>query len=63
MENWLYYLIPAVFIGIVLYIYRPWARKRYEHDAEIPFEDEPPAERDKPSEAGKIPPAKPPERD
>ncbi|HPQ94400.1 MAG: CcoQ/FixQ family Cbb3-type cytochrome c oxidase assembly chaperone [Thiothrix sp.] len=38
MENWLYYLIPVVFIGIVLYVYRPWARKRYQKDAEIPFD-------------------------
>lgn len=39
MGNWLYYLLPIVFIMIVLYIYRPWAKKHYEEDAEIPFED------------------------
>ncbi|HPE61533.1 MAG: CcoQ/FixQ family Cbb3-type cytochrome c oxidase assembly chaperone [Thiothrix sp.] len=39
MENWLYYLIPVVFIGIVLYVYHPWARKRYQKDGNIPFDD------------------------
>ena len=36
----LYIGVPLVFIGIVLYVYRPWARKRYQKDAEIPFADE-----------------------
>lgn len=40
MNNWLYYLLPVVFIIIVLYVYRPWAKKRYDKDAEIPFADD-----------------------
>jgi cbb3-type cytochrome oxidase subunit 3 len=38
--NWIYYLSPLVFIAIVAYIYRPWAKKRYQKDGEIPFEDD-----------------------
>ncbi|MBJ6609363.1 MAG: CcoQ/FixQ family Cbb3-type cytochrome c oxidase assembly chaperone [Candidatus Thiothrix moscowensis] len=40
MENWIYYLIPVAFIAIVVYVYRPWAKKRYQKDAEIPFADD-----------------------
>ncbi|WP_416224182.1 CcoQ/FixQ family Cbb3-type cytochrome c oxidase assembly chaperone [Thiohalophilus sp.] len=28
--------IPIIFIGIVVYVYRPGARKRYKQDAKIP---------------------------
>ena len=40
MNNWIYYLTPIIFVAIVIYVYRPWAKKRYEQDAEIPFADE-----------------------
>lgn len=40
MDNWVYYLMPVVFIAIVVYVYRPWAKKRYQKDAEIPFVDD-----------------------
>ena len=29
--------IPLVFLGIVIWIYRPSARKRYEADGNLPF--------------------------
>lgn len=45
MESWLYYLIPLIFIVVVLYVYRPWAKKRYQKDAQIPFDDEDNADR------------------
>ncbi|MBU1722301.1 MAG: CcoQ/FixQ family Cbb3-type cytochrome c oxidase assembly chaperone [Gammaproteobacteria bacterium] len=40
MEASIYYLIPVAFIAIVVYVYRPWAKKRYQKDAEIPFADD-----------------------
>ena len=39
MGNWYCLLLPLIFVAIVAYVYRPWAKKRYEKDAEIPFED------------------------
>lgn len=32
--------VPLLFIVVVAYILRPSARKRYEHDGEILFEDD-----------------------
>ncbi len=34
-----FFLIPLAFVVLVLWIFRPSARKRYEDDAEIPFKD------------------------
>lgn len=31
---------PLLFVIVVAYIFRPSARKRYEQDGEIPFEDD-----------------------
>ncbi len=39
MNIWTF-LIPLAFIAVVLYVYRPWAKKRYQRDAEIPFEED-----------------------
>ncbi len=38
MSEWLYYLIPLIFIAVVIYVLRPWAKKRYDQDANIPFQ-------------------------
>lgn len=32
--------IPLLFLIIVLYVFRPGARRRYQKDAEIPFREE-----------------------
>ncbi|MEK8088824.1 cbb3-type cytochrome c oxidase subunit 3 [Thermithiobacillus plumbiphilus] len=44
MENmagfWWMVLLFIVFLGIILYVFRAGASKRYRADAEIPFEDE-----------------------
>lgn len=37
MSEILFYLIPIAFIFVVLYIFRPSAKKMYEEDGEIPF--------------------------
>jgi len=29
--------IPLIFIGIVIWVYRPGAKKRYQADANLPF--------------------------
>lgn len=39
MNTLLTYLIPLAFAGVVVYVYRPWAKKRYQKDADIPFAD------------------------
>ena len=31
--------VPLVFLIIVIYVFRPGARRRYEQDARIPFQD------------------------
>lgn len=41
-EYGLFLGLPLLFLGIVFWIYRPGARKRYEEDARLPFEKEPP---------------------
>lgn len=33
--------VPLVFLIIVIYVFRPGARRRYEQDARIPFQDAP----------------------
>ncbi|WP_372587935.1 CcoQ/FixQ family Cbb3-type cytochrome c oxidase assembly chaperone [Thiothrix lacustris] len=40
MDNWIYYLIPLAFIAVVVYVYRPGAKKGYQKDAKIPFADD-----------------------
>jgi cbb3-type cytochrome oxidase subunit 3 len=37
-EYWLYWGVPLVFLVIVIWIYRPNAKKRYKADGSIPFE-------------------------
>lgn len=32
--------IPAVFLLLVLYVFRPGARRKYRKDAHIPFEED-----------------------
>lgn len=32
--------IPLIFLIIVLYVFRPGARRRYQKDAEIPFRED-----------------------
>jgi cbb3-type cytochrome oxidase subunit 3 len=39
MHNLLIYGIPIAFIVLVLYVFRPSARKRYQADARIPLDD------------------------
>lgn len=33
----LFFGIPLIFIGIVIWVYRPGAKKRYQADANLPF--------------------------
>lgn len=33
--------VPLVFLIIAIYVFRPGARRRYEQDARIPFQDAP----------------------
>jgi len=41
--SWFDYLyligIPLIFIGIVVYVYRPGARRRYRQDAQMPLKE------------------------
>ena len=41
--GWLDYLyivgIPLIFIGVIAYIYRPGAKRRYRQDAQIPLQE------------------------
>lgn len=39
-EYGLYLGIPLVFLAVVAWIYRSSAKKRYEHDEEIPFRED-----------------------
>lgn len=32
--------VPLVFLAVVAWVYRPGARRRYQRDAAIPFEDD-----------------------
>lgn len=38
-QNRLYFLSLAIFIAIIAWVYRPGARKRYEADGRIPFDE------------------------
>jgi len=38
-EYGLYLCIPLVFLAIVLWVYRPSGKKRYQADGNIPFDD------------------------
>jgi cbb3-type cytochrome oxidase subunit 3 len=38
---WLWWLgIPLLFVLVVLYVFRPGAKRRYRKDGEMPFEDD-----------------------
>jgi cbb3-type cytochrome oxidase subunit 3 len=37
----LYLGLPLVFLGIVIWVFRPSARKRYEAGGKLPFQDDP----------------------
>ena len=37
-EYWLYMVVPLIFVAIVIWIYRPSAKRRYKADGDIPFE-------------------------
>lgn len=39
-EYWPFLVVPLVFVAIVVWIYRPSARKHYEADGDIPFEED-----------------------
>lgn len=59
MSAFMYVLIPALIIlAIVLYVYRPSAKKRYEQDAEIPLANDeariPETETPKPEDSTKL---------
>jgi cbb3-type cytochrome oxidase subunit 3 len=38
-HGWWLFGIPAVFLLIVLWVFRPGAKKRYQKDGEIPFHE------------------------
>lgn len=37
-EYWLYWAVPLIFLVIVIWVYRPSAKKRYKDDGLIPFD-------------------------
>jgi len=37
-EYWLYVIVPLIFVALVLWVYRPWAKRRYKADGMIPFD-------------------------
>lgn len=37
-EYWLYLVVPLIFVAIVLWVYRPSAKRRYKADGMIPFD-------------------------
>lgn len=37
-EYWLYMVVPLIFVAIVIWVYRPSAKRRYKADGEIPFD-------------------------
>jgi len=39
-EYYIYLGIPLVFVAVVLWVYRPSAKRRYEADAKIPFAED-----------------------
>lgn len=39
-EYWLYMVVPLIFVAVIFWIYRPSAKKRYEADGDIPFEED-----------------------
>ena len=44
MNDIVFYLwfigIPLIFVLVVIYVFRPGARRKYRRDAEIPFRDD-----------------------
>lgn len=38
-DYWLYWVIPLIFVSVVVWVYRPSAKKRYKEDGRIPFDD------------------------
>lgn len=37
-DYWLYMVVPLIFVAIVIWVYRPSAKRRYKSDGNIPFE-------------------------
>lgn len=37
-EYWLYVTVPLIFVAIVIWVYRPSAKRRYKADGMIPFD-------------------------
>lgn len=37
-EYWFYMVVPLIFVAIVLWVYRPSAKRRYKADGMIPFD-------------------------
>jgi cbb3-type cytochrome oxidase subunit 3 len=37
-EYWFYWSVPLIFLVIVVWIYRPAAKRRYRTDGSIPFD-------------------------
>lgn len=41
VSTWIWFIgIPVVFVLILLYVFRPGAKRRYRSDAQIPFRDD-----------------------
>jgi len=47
-DSWMLLVLFAFFIGVVIWVFRPGARKKYEEPANIPFrhEDKPASDKD-----------------
>ncbi|HAW45738.1 cbb3-type cytochrome c oxidase subunit 3 [Roseovarius sp. A46] len=47
-DSWMLLVLFAFFIGVVIWVFRPGATKKYENPANIPFrhEDKPASDRD-----------------
>ena len=54
-DSWMLLVLFVFFIGVVIWVFRPGARKTYEDPANIPFrhEDKPESERGEDSEETK----------
>lgn len=40
VQNAFFFGIPLIFIGVVIWVFRPSAKKRYQADAKLPFDSD-----------------------
>jgi len=39
-EYWVYFCVPLIFLGVVVWVFRPTGKASFQADGEIPFEEE-----------------------